>query len=64
MLNINSGKIYKGNSSSYGDVIANIDGNKVRTGNSSSYSDARFNINGPVTLEEFVAIWFAVNYIF
>ena len=49
-----NGKIYKGNSSSHGDVIANIDGDKVRGGNSSSYGDTKFNIDGMLTKEEFV----------
>lgn len=56
-------KVYKGNSSSYGDVIANIDGGRVRNGNSSSYGDTKFNIDGTLTIEEFIAVWFAVNYI-
>ena len=38
-------KVYKGNSSSYGDVICNISGDKVYIGNSSSYGDVILNIN-------------------
>ena len=56
-------KVYKGNSSSYSDVILNISSGKIYKGNSSSYSDTKFNIDGAITLEEFVAVWFAVNYI-
>ena len=37
---------------------------KVYKGNSSSYGDTKFNFDGMLTKEEFVAVWFAVNYIF
>jgi hypothetical protein len=45
-----------------GDVIATIREGKVYTGNSTYSGDIRFTIDGFVTIEEFVAIWYAVNY--
>ena len=39
-------KVYKGNSSSYSDVICNVDGSKIYKGNSSSYSDVICNVDG------------------
>ena len=48
-MNISNGKIYKGNSSSYSDVLANINGQKISKGNSTSYSDVEFHIDGDVT---------------
>jgi hypothetical protein len=63
-MTIRDGKIYKGTSSYSSDVIATINGGKVYTGNSSYSSDIQFHIDGHVTIEEFVAIWFAVKYTF
>ena len=36
---------------------------KIYKGTSSSYSDVSFRYDGLLTLEEFVAVWFAVRYI-
>ena len=57
VMNIKDGKIYKGSSSSYSDIIANISNGKVYKGSSSSYSDVSFNNSGPLTIQEFVAVW-------
>ena len=61
-MTIKDGKIYKGTSSSSYDVIASIKNGKVYSGTSSSSYDIQFTIGGNLTIEEFVAVWYAVKY--
>ena len=63
-MTIKDGKIYKGTSSYSGDVIATIRSGKVYTGNSSYSGDIAFTIDGYATIEEFVAIWHTVKYVY
>ena len=53
-----------GVSSYNGDVIASIRSGKVYTGNSSYSGDIAFTIDDNATIEEFVAIWHTVKYIY
>ena len=62
LLNVKDGKIYKGSSNGYGDIIANVSSGKIYNGTSNSYSDISFNYQGFLTLEEFIAVWFALKY--
>ena len=59
-----NGKLYKGNSSYSGDIILNKRDNKVYQGNSSYSGDILYRFDGPLTLPEFYAVWFVVNYIY
>ena len=63
-MNIRDGKIYIGNSNYQSDVIANVKDGKVFAGTSNYSNDIEFSIDGMVTIEEFVAIWYAVKYVF
>jgi len=62
LLTIFEGKVYKGTSSYTDDVIATIKNGIVYSGNSNYTSDIEFTVDGYVTIEEFVAIWYAVKY--
>jgi hypothetical protein len=62
IMTIRDGKIYKGTSSYSGDIIATIRDGKVYTGSSSYSGDISFTISGYATIQEFVAIWHAVQY--
>jgi hypothetical protein len=62
IMTIRDGKIYKGTSSYSGDIIATIRDGKVYTGSSSYSGDISFTISGYATIQEFVAIWHALQY--
>ena len=62
LFNIKDGKLYDGNSSYSSDIFANKRGLKVYKNNSSYSSDVDFTLSGDVTIEQFVAIWYAVKY--
>ena len=59
---IKDSKIYKGTSSYTSDILATIEDKKVYSGTSSYTSDIVFTIKGNLTIEEFVAVWYAVKY--
>lgn len=63
-MTIENGKIYKGMSTNYSDIIATIEGGCVYEGTSRNYSDKKFTMNGFLTIEEFVAVWYTVNYVY
>ncbi|HIF14062.1 MAG TPA: hypothetical protein EYQ86_01460 [Bacteroidetes bacterium] len=54
--------MYEENSTYSSDIIANIRKNKVYKGNSSYSSDVLFNFDGQLSIEEFVAVWYAYKY--
>ena len=62
VLTIRDGKIYNGTSSYSSDIIANRRDNKIYKNTSSYSSDVEFTLSGDVTIEQFVAIWYAVKY--
>ncbi len=63
VLTIKDGNIYKGDSTYSFDIIANIKDGCVYSGRSSFRSDIKFSFDGPLTVEEFVAVWYAVMYV-
>jgi hypothetical protein len=63
------GALYKGRSTYRSDILATLkDGStqnaKVYRGTSSYRSDLLFTLDGPLTFQEFIAVWYAVNYIY
>ena len=56
-------KVYRGTSTYSKDILATIRDGKVYAGNSQYTFDIRFTFDGPLLLEEFVAVWFAVMYV-
>jgi len=62
-MTIKDSKIYKKQSNYSGDIIATIRNGKVYNGTSTYSGDIKFSINEIVTIEEFVAIWYVVKYI-
>ena len=62
VFTIRDGKVYKENSSYSADIIANRKGHKVYKNNSSYSGDVDFTLSDDVTIEQFVAIWYAVKY--
>jgi hypothetical protein len=62
VFTIKDGKLYKGNSNYNSDIFANKKGLKVYKNNSSYSSDVDFTLSDNVTIEQFVAIWYAVKY--
>ena len=63
LLTIRDGRIYRGTSTYNQDILATIRDGKVYAGTSQYTSDIRFTFDGPLLLEEFVAVWFAVMYV-
>ena len=63
LLTIRDGRIYRGTSTYSKDILATIRDGKVYAGTSQYTSDIRFTFDGPLLLEEFVAVWFAVMYV-
>jgi hypothetical protein len=63
-MHIANGKIYDGTSNYTSDILANINKGRVYRGTSNYTSDMQFHFDGPLTIEEFVAVYFAVKYIF
>jgi len=55
-------KVYKGTSNYNSDILATVRDGAVYDGRSSYRSDIRFTIDGPLTLGEFVAVWYSVMY--
>ena len=55
-------KVYKENSSYSSDVICNIKKGRVYKKSSSYSSDVLFNFDGQLSIEEFVAVWYAYKY--
>ena len=64
ICNLKGDKVYRGNSSYSGDVLCHVADNKVYRGNSSYSGDILYRFDGPLTLPEFYAVWFVVNYIY
>ena len=62
VFTIKDGKLYKGNSNYTSDIFANKKGFKIYKNNSNYSSDVDFTLSGDVTIEQFVAIWYAVKY--
>ena len=60
-MSILNGKLYKGSSMEGPNVIATIRDGLVYSGGSLYTGHILFRISDFVTIEEFVAIWFAVN---
>ena len=59
VLTINNGKVYKGWSTSDRDQILTVENGKVYKGWSTSDRDQILTIEGWMSIEEFVAIWYA-----
>jgi hypothetical protein len=57
------GALYKGKSSFSSDIIAHLKDSKVYQGTSDFSFDILYTIDGPLTFQEFIAVWFAVNYL-
>lgn len=57
-------KVYKGTSKYTEDILATIRDGKVYEGTSTYRSDIRFSFDRPLTIEEFVAVWHAVFYVY
>ena len=62
LCTVRDGMIYKGTSAYHSDIVATVRDGAVYDGRSNYRSDIRFTIDGPLTLEEFVAVWYAVMY--
>ena len=63
LCTIRDGKVYKGTSTYNSDILATLRDGSVYSGRSNYRSDIRFTIDGHLTLEEFVAVWYAVTYV-
>jgi hypothetical protein len=61
-MTIRDGKIYSGTSVYTSDILATVRDGKVYKGTSVYTSDILFTIKGYLTIEEFVAVWYAVFY--
>ena len=64
LYTIRDGQVYKGTSNYRSDIIATNRYGKVYRGTSNYSSDILFNIDGVLTIEEFVAVRHAVNYVY
>ncbi len=62
LLTVRDGKVYKGTSNYNSDILATVRDGAVYAGTSNYRSDIRFTTDGPLTLEEFVAVWYSVIY--
>ncbi len=62
-MTIRDGKIYKGTSTYSSDIISHVKDGKVYNGTSPYSSAVLFSFEGNLTIEEFVAVWHAVNYV-
>ena len=63
VMTIKDGNIYEGDSTFSSDIMANIKDRCVYSGRSFFRSDIKFSFDGPLTVEEFVAVWYAVMYV-
>ena len=63
LLTVRDGKVYRGTSTYTSDILATVRDGKVYKGTSMFTSDILFTLGGPLTLEEFVAVWHAVMYV-
>ena len=63
LCTVRAGKIYRGTSTYNSDILARVHDGVVYDGTSTYRSDARFTLDGPLTLEEFVAVWHTVMYV-
>lgn len=57
-------RVYKGDSHFLDDVICTVRDGHVYRGTSPYRSDILFTIDGSLTFPEFIAVWYAVNYIY
>ncbi len=57
-------RVYKGDSHFLDDVICTVRDGHVYRGTSPYRSDIIFTIDGSLTFPEFIAVWYAVNYIY
>ena len=57
------GSLYKGRSTFRSDILATLRDNKLYRGTSSFRSDLILTLDGPLTFQEFIAVWYAVNYL-
>ena len=64
LCTVRSGAVYKGRSNYQSDVVCTVRGNQVYKGRSNYRSDVRFTIDGYLSIEEFVAVWHAVTYVY
>jgi hypothetical protein len=64
VMTIKDGKIYKGTSNFSNDIVANINNSKIYAGRSNFGNDVQFSIEGNLTVEEFVAVWYALNFLY
>ena len=64
VFTIRDSKIYKGTSTYTSDILAHIENNKVYNEDSNYSSDILFTIKGDLTITEFVAVWWVVNYVY
>ena len=62
LCRIDDNKVYRGNSSYNSDIQFTIRNGKVYKNNSNYSSDVDFTLSDNVTIEQFVAIWYAVKY--
>ena len=63
LFTVRDGKVYKGRSTFLSDIVLHIDKDVIYRGTSSFRSDLILTIDGPLTFQEFIAVWYAVNYI-
>lgn len=61
---VRDGSLYKGRSSFRSDIVATLRDGHVYRGTSPYRSDIIFTIDGSLTFPEFIAVWYAVNYIY
>lgn len=62
VFNLRGDKVYRGNSTYISDVVCTIRAGRIYRGNSTYTSDILFRIDSPVTLTEFVAVYYCMNY--
>ena len=64
VCSVRKDQVFKGNSPYRSDILYTIRDGKVYKGTSVYFSDIRFSFDGPLTLEEFVAVWHTVLYVY
>ena len=61
---VRDGKIYKNTSVYTSDIVCTVRKDQVYKGTSPYRSDIRFSFDGFLTIEEFVAVWHTVLYVY
>ena len=63
LCTVRNGQVYKGHSNYQSDILCAVRGGAVYSGTSNYRSDICYTFDGHLTLEEFVAVWHVVMYV-